>query len=481
MPVTIRTREMAVKNPSTGNYDTFDTVAVDVNDETETKVNRLTDLIDKIDPVVLTNHTTSKNRFAITSSMLDIDWYGLTYHRNVDGSYSINGTAAGMGDGKNYVITWLFGATDYKGSVIPAGTYYFSLTEMVGVSFLTIKYVYGDDDTAPSTTIVSHSNTSAKITFTEPAHVFVQISKDKVFNNASFKCQIESCADDASAPTDYEIPAGPIDTKARNLLSNLHKAFPDKVAYASYRCQGGCLVGNVFTWLLYNSANKVVKHSLDVITGKRVSATLPDGTDTSTLYHCNDLTYNPTNYRYYVATLLSDGKIAVLNSNFVYESSVVPVDGTGNPVIACGIAYNRLADQYIIASNDDSNFYIYDNAWTYVKTVVPNFTEVHVRQGIETDGYYLYRTRVDPASTSDIVHSYIQTYTMQGTYLGEYTIEQLVGEEIEGIAYDWDNGVFFINTNLKGSAETRVYLIQPNSMSYHAVDTMAYMIKRLFV
>lgn len=429
--------------------------------------------------VVRTNMEPSINLFSIAAEELDVERYGLTYSRNLDGSYTINGTAQPMATGRNYAITWLFGATSFSDSILPAGTYYFSLSNMVGMSFITIKYVYGDSEYASSTTIVSHSNTSAKITFTETAHVFIQISSNKTFSNASFRCQIEECDPSATEPTAFQPPAGLIDTKARQTLASLgalHKTYPEKVAYAAYRCQGGCLVGDSFIWLLYNSTGKVIMHSLDVLTGVHTGATLPDGTDTSVLYHVNDITYNPTNQQYYVATLLDSGPIAVLSSGFVYQSSITPVDGNGAAVIASGVAYDRLNDRYIVAGQNDFNFYVYDNAWAYVETITPQTdTEQTVLQGIETDGTYIYRARTRSGGANA---PHIRTYAMDGTFLGEYDIEQLMGEELEGIAYDWDNGVFFVNTNTKGSAQTNIYLISPNAMSYHAVDMVAYLLRR---
>lgn len=428
---------------------------------------------------LLRNQSQFKNLFAITPAFLDIDYYGLTYHQNLDGSYSLNGTASAMATGKNYVITWLFGADNFQDSVLPAGTYYFSLTDMVGMSFITIKYVYGEDDTASSTTIVSHNSTSAKITFTERAHVFVQISKDKAFNNASFKCQIEQCDSSASAPSEYERPSMLLDYSVRSAINSGYKAFPEKVAYASYRCQGGCLANNKYTWLLYNSSGSVVMHSLDIFTGVHNGSTLPSGTDTSTLYHCNDLTYNPNTKKYMVATLLSSGPIVRLTNNFVYEATIKPRDANNNIITASGVAYDRIHDQYIIAGDDDFNFYVYDSSWTYIKTITPDTTELTVLQGIETDGYYIYRARTDAASASEIPHPHIRTYDMNGHFIEEYTIEQIAGEEIEGLAYDWDSGAFFINTNTKSTAQTNVYLGLPNSMGYHAVDLMMYKLRRL--
>lgn len=436
------------------------------------------DVAEPVD-VVRTNMEPSKNLFSISADELDVERYGLTYSRNLDGSYTIDGTAQPMATGRNYAITWLFGATSFADSILPAGTYYFSLTNMVGMSFITIKYVYGDSEFVSSTTIVSHSNPTAKITFTETAHVFIQISSGKAFSNASFRCQIEECDPSATEPTAFQPPAGLIDAKARQTLASLgslHKQYPEKVAYASYRCQGGCLVGDSYIWLLYNSTGKVIMHSLNVLTGVHTGATLPDGTDTSVLYHVNDITYNPSNQQYYVATLLDSGPIAVLSSGFVYQSSITPVDGNGAAVLASAVAYDRINDRYIIAGQNDYNFYIYDNTWAYVETITPQTdTEQAVLQGIDTDGAYIYRART---SSGGATAPHIRTYAMDGTFLGEYDIEQLMGEEIEGIAYDWDNGVFFTNTNTKGSAQTNIYLVSPNSMSYHAVDMVAYLLKR---
>lgn len=426
--------------------------------------------------VVASNIQKSKNLFSVHVDLLNVQRDGLIYSKSNDGTtYIVSGTST-AGSRGNYTVLWLFGALNYEDSVLPAGTYTFTFSEMVNVPFLTIKYSYGEEGTS-STTIISHNETTASVTFTQQAHVFLQITSGRTFENSSFRCQIE----EGSTATEFTRSAEIIDYTAREKVPNLNRisqfAYPGKVAYAAYRCQGGCVVGDKFIWLLYNSQGKVVMHSLNVITGTHSGSVLPDGTDTSTLYHCNDITYNPITQKYYVATLLSTGTIAVLDSDFVYQSSINPVDGNGLPVSPVGVAYDRLHDQFIVFC-DDLKFYVYDNSWAYVRTIVTDAeSEPTVHQGIETDGYYIYRARTDSPSVSEIPHPHLRTYTMSGHFIEEYTVEQIAGEEVESVAYDWNNSVFFVNTNSKNVAQTNVYLMPPNNLSYHIMNEIAYMLK----
>ena len=422
---------------------------------------------------VLDNMVESKNLFFIHPDLLNVERDGLIFSRSADGeSYTISGTSTASASG-NFTTMWLFGALNYDDSVLPEGDYAFTFSDLVNVPFITIKQSAGESGST-SYTVISHSNTSVTIHFTTETHVFIQISKDKTFTNASFKCQIER----GTAATQYEPHSGLIDYSVRKDLSKLKNvSYPNLVGARNYRCQSGCVAGDLFTWLLPNSAGTIVRHSLNVKTGEHTGGAISGG-DAMNLGHSNDITYNPTTQKYYVATMLLDKPVAVLSSVYVYESNIVPVDGGGNTVVPVGIAYDRLHNQYILF-DDNANFYIYDSSWTFIKTVLSDAeSEPAVHQGIETDGYYLYRVRTDPASVSETPHAHIRTYSMDGHFIEEYTIEQLYGQEIEGLGFDWDNNVFFANTNAKGTARTSVYLMPPNNFSYHILNEIAYILTR---
>lgn len=103
---------------------------------------------------------------------------------------------------------------------LPAGTYTFTLSDLVGIntnSPLSVKYNY--EVGATSTTIVNQASGSrqSSIEFTQDANVFIQIQSGITYSSASFRLQIEA-GDEA---TSYQKPAGMIDHGARGSIEKL--------------------------------------------------------------------------------------------------------------------------------------------------------------------------------------------------------------------------------------------------------------------
>ena len=192
---------------------------------------------------------------------------------------------------------------------------------------------------------------------------------------------------------------------------------------------------------------------MDPVIAQQQVQTIKDG-----LVKADDV--NKNSYEKNAASYIE--KLKKLDKDFEYVSTITPKDNTNDTVIASGVAYDRNNSQYIVEDWSQNRFLIYDKAWTYVDTIyIPAEIDTNAKQGIDTDGYYLYKTRT---TTGGATAPRIQVFTLQGEYRGEISINQLHGEEIEGIAYDWRANVFFINTNAKDEIKTSIYLILQNEL-----------------
>lgn len=244
--------------------------------------------------------------------------------------------------------------------------------------------------------------------------------------------------------------------------------YPLKIGSYTARSQGACLNGDSFIWLIYTKDHKINKYSMNVNSGIAGVETLP--VDEDVLNHCNGITYNPAEGCYYVATMLPEQGIVKLDSGFNYVASFNLEDENSNPILVMGIAYDRKNNKYII-SGDKSNYglYIFDASWNLESTLPVDLSKEHGSlQDVETDGTFIYRCAV--GRIDGVMHSWLRTYLYDGTFIEEVDVYHLVGEEMEGLAYDWNSGVFFAHTNSKDVTRTNVYLISPNQMAYHGAD-----------
>lgn len=179
-----------------------------------------------------------------------------------------------------------------------------------------------------------------------------------------------------------------------------------------------------------------------------------------TLYHCNDVAYNPNTGLVYVATMESsgatEGQITCLNaSTLEVDSLIFPEDDQGNIVHSSGIAYDRLNDKFILSASHTYAFF--DSDWNFERKFTYQTTGTY--QGLETDGEYIYR----PLSGGG---ERILVLTMAGDPIK--TISMKKSGELEGVAYDW-NGNWY-DTYVNGTVD---YLGMFKYTNYNAVWNMA--------
>lgn len=198
--------------------------------------------------------------------------------------------------------------------------------------------------------------------------------------------------------------------------------------------QGACTDGEY----IYQSAGDAATHTYMRIVKYKIA----DGSYTYVQYdgtpnfgHANDMTYNPNNAYLYVATMLADGSVIVLDSADLSYVDIVHVkNGSGNPYSVWQMCFDRLSNRFLI-SNGKSSICVYDESFRFMSQIdIPAHLDA-TGQGCETDGYYFYRITYNP--------SYIDVVKLSdGTRVK--TITNPISGEPETLLNDW-NGHFYIN------------------------------------
>ena len=195
--------------------------------------------------------------------------------------------------------------------------------------------------------------------------------------------------------------------------------------------QGGCTDGEYIYVYLQN--NTIIKYKIadGTYTSKVYDTTPPVGS----FSHANDMTYNPTEQKIYVCSMLNDGSVLVFDAtDLSYLGKIYLTDGNGDVYTVWQFCYDRNAHCYYSAKG--TKMLVYNEQWEYVREFDmpphPNATA----QGCETDGVYIYRMTSAPAL--------IDVATVDGTYVT--TLDRDGGGESETMEYDW-NGNYYTHLN----------------------------------
>lgn len=155
--------------------------------------------------------------------------------------------------------------------------------------------------------------------------------------------------------------------------------------------------------------------------------------------HGNDMTYNPTTGRLYIATMTSGQGIAVADASTLEHIEYIDVkDGSNASVAVSQIAYDRTNNRYICGVN--SVFYIYDSAFNYISSFDGQHGGVH--QGIETDGIYIYKCRSNVNG-----RGIVQVLDFSGNTVAQIDV---TGNELESITWDWNGNWYCTTKNSQG-------------------------------
>lgn len=217
--------------------------------------------------------------------------------------------------------------------------------------------------------------------------------------------------------------------------------------------QGSCTDGD-YIYFGFSSQSRIVKYN--ILTKEATNHDYNSG-----LGHANDMTYNPSTGKIYIATMESNGVIAVIDSATMAQESSIDLKDDNNTVIPIyGIAYDRKSDRYITADSgtNGKNFSIFDSNFEYISTVTIERDESYTMQGIETDGDFIYQIMWD--STNNL--NYIFVRDMDFELIERINVPE--GNEVEDISTDWD-GNWYLISNFASTGGGRLYYCNFKSMS----------------
>lgn len=203
--------------------------------------------------------------------------------------------------------------------------------------------------------------------------------------------------------------------------------------------QGSCTDG-LYIYYIYHNTNILKKYNL--ATGEVTSHSYESG-----LYgHANDMTYNPNTDRIYITVMDDNATIAVVNPSTLEQESTFTLYGEGGALQPShGIAYDRINNRYVFAGASTTGIYgrqytVTDANFNFVKKIMTPQSETYTIQGIETDGYLIYRALWDKTGNTN----YVTAYDYDGNFVK--TIHIPNSNELETIMQDWQ-GNWYCNFN----------------------------------
>lgn len=215
-------------------------------------------------------------------------------------------------------------------------------------------------------------------------------------------------------------------------------------------CQGICTDG---TYIYFGTGTTVYKYN--ILTKAETSSTFDSGYYGSN----NGMTYNPNDGYIYTATSTSGKGVGVIQASDLTHVQFIDVkDGNNNSLAPTQIAYDRKNNRYILGIS--ANYYIFDSSWNYVS----QFSSTHggTHQDLETDGTYIYKCRSGVSG-----RGIIAVIDMSGNIIKNIDV---TGNELEGLAYDW-NGSWYCDTkNSQG-------LYFTNFIEPYPIETVAQLAK----
>ena len=197
--------------------------------------------------------------------------------------------------------------------------------------------------------------------------------------------------------------------------------------------QGACIDDSGNVYVCFYNAGKFLKYNIQ-------SGTSTEYDFTSGAYgHANDATFCPGTGLIYLASMNTTGEVYALdpsNSMALFQTYIVKGRFNTPTQIWC-LAYNRVTGQFIaFDTNNDMLFYDADFNLVSHKNI-PDLNSVWTatRQGMETDGAFIYAISYQPNRISVI--------SMDGKLIKQIGCSDFTGEP-ETMCYDWINDVYYI-------------------------------------
>ncbi|MBQ9662841.1 MAG: hypothetical protein IJV40_06790 [Oscillospiraceae bacterium] len=264
-----------------------------------------------------------------------------------------------------------------------------------------------------------------------------------------------------SIPADLKyIPPSPFarvdDLLGEILLSEIYAYQTDS---GQSHMQGACTDGTSL-WFGWDNPHMIMK--IQLLTGEVTSVSYDERA--WIFGHINDMTYNPNTDELVICSYVSEkpatyGNLAVLDADTLNCKQRITVRKDGKMLPFFGIAFDRLHNHYILAGAENS-YHFLDSGFQWLNTIYVKRYESDTRQGLETDGSYIFHSL-----WHNFESNLISVYDMKGNFV-RFVDVPLSGyeTELQDIMYDW-HGNWYINTadydrekNLAGCSLYQAYM-----------------------
>lgn len=237
------------------------------------------------------------------------------------------------------------------------------------------------------------------------------------------------------------------DVNGNPLISYLGDRMTSRTVYTSGttgQSQGSCIDddGNIYT--VYYQAGKITKYN--IYTKQETVYTF-----TANAYgHANDATFCPETGLVYVASMNTTGEVYALDpaNNMALDTTYIAKGSGGSAVQIWDIAYDRRTGQFI-AFDTNNNLLRYDTSFDLVSSTSIEGLSTKwpaTRQGMDTDGIYIYFLSYDP--------NVVNVVDMSANIVATYELD--ISSEPETLVYDWNTGMMFVQDCQSNTVKIRL-------------------------
>lgn len=205
--------------------------------------------------------------------------------------------------------------------------------------------------------------------------------------------------------------------------------------------QGSCIDDNLNVYTAYYTLGKWLVYNLKTHEKTTYSFTA------NAYGHMNDLAFNPNDGYVYCASMNTTGEVYVFDpsNNMSLVDTLYARDGSGTVFGISNLAFNRKTNKFVSIIPPTQKIRIFNGStFAYESDVsISNFYSNGTRQGIETDGEYIYHI-VSPDSNNTTVVAY--SYDGARETENPIVIYASTSPEFESMCYDWNNSNYIMQS-----------------------------------
>lgn len=196
--------------------------------------------------------------------------------------------------------------------------------------------------------------------------------------------------------------------------------------------------------------------------------------------HMNDATYYDG--AYYVTSMLDTGEIYKFDANTLeLLETFYAKDENGNPCAVWRLSYDKATNSFFSANNTNApeTYLIYDTKFNLVDTLQlsgsTSFKNTY-SQSMTIDEEFIYECN----TSKDYQWNYVVIHRKTGEFVGVLHLNDIAGNELEGIAYDWDHHMIYVSYIDRQAGRRTYQVLRMNFKPNFSIKrVMKYLLRRL--